>query len=179
MPPRCSPLTSTLTADAETDDNIYQMMVPENSKGEIGDAITATDADPDVRLYTLGPTLGADGDPVATAVDHTLFTINARTGQISVDDDTTLNFEDPSDEDTNNTYELDIIATDPSGATGRATVNIVVTDADEAPVFAADAATELTIDEGSSTDEVTTPGDLEPAGSLDFAATDPDVGDTR
>ena len=37
---------------------------------------------------------------------------------------------------TDNTYNVTVIATDPSGATGMATVNIVVTDADEKPVIA-------------------------------------------
>ena len=176
--PEFAPDVDSTPDDADDTPDIYRITIDENSTGEIGGAITATDADPDVRLYDLGPTLDAQGDADNDA-DHMLFTINDRSGQISVGGDTTLDFEDESDEDTNNTYELDIIATDPSGATGRATVNIVVENVDEPPAFADDAATELTIDEDSSTDDDTAPDeDLGPSGSLDFVATDPDDGST-
>ncbi len=156
--------------DDDQTDNIYQIMIDENSTGEIGDAITATDADVDVRLYSLGPTLNDQNQPDNDA-DHMLFTVNARSGRISVGDDTTLNFETPSDADTNNTYELDIIATDPSGATGRATVNIVVADVDEPPTGLDDDAnpTELTIDENTRELEAPTDSDLT------YAAEDPDA----
>ena len=57
------------TADA------YLITTDENSEGEIGPAIAATDADGDVRLYSLG----ADDQ-----ADNGEFTINDRSGQISV-----------------------------------------------------------------------------------------------
>ena len=156
--------------NADTDNNIYRIPIDENSTGEIGDAITATDADVDVRLYSLGPILDNAGQPDNND-DHMLFTVNARSGRISVGDDTTLDFETPGDQDTNNTYELDIIATDPSGATGRATVNIVVANVDEPPtdLDADENPTELTIDENTREIDVPTGSDLT------YTADDPDT----
>ena len=130
--------TNPATADA------FEITIKENSTGEIGGAIAATDADPDVLLYSLG----ADAD-----ADNGKFTINDRTGQISVGGDTELDFETPTGTGavgtgvTDNTYMVTVTATDPSGATGTATVNIVVTNVDEAPDFGDNDATELTIDE--------------------------------
>ncbi len=152
--------------------NAFLITTDENSEGEIGDAIAATDADGDVRLYSLG----ADADD-----DNAKFTINVRSGQISVDSDNDLDFETPTGtgaaggQSQQNTYMVTVTATDPSGATDMATVNIVVENVDEEPTFAGDAATELTIREDG--DDLGTEPDepLGPSGSLDFAATDLDA----
>ena len=161
--------------DAGEEPDIYRITIDENTEGEIGeDPIAATDADNDVLLYSLGATLNDQGTVDDAAIDHALFTINDRTGQISVGGDTTLDFEEESDVDGDNTYELAVIATDPSGATGRATVNIVVEDVDEKPDFGDGEETELTIGEDSSTDDNALPDEaLGPPGSLSYNATDP------
>ena len=78
-----------------------------------------------------------------------------------------------------NTYMVTVTATDPSGATGMATVNIVVENVDEAPDFGDDDTTELTINEDSSTDGNDQPDEpLGPSGELTYSATDPDAEET-
>ena len=52
---------------------------------------------------------------------------------------------------------MTVIATDPSGATGMATVNIVVTDADEAPVLADTNATEASLGEDGDDEPILNP----------------------
>ena len=100
--------------------------IPENSTGAIGDPVTATDADNDIRLYTLD-------DVTVTAG---LFEIDARSGQISVTAGTVLNFSTDTAGDNNaESYEVTVTATDPSSASDTVTVTITVTDVDEAPVF--------------------------------------------
>ena len=109
--------------DEGTDPDDVMIMVDENSKGEIGDAVVASDADNDVLLYSLGPA-EIDDSPNQ---DNGEFTINARSGQISVGSGTALDFEtalgtgDEGTQTTENTYFVTVIATDPSGATGEVT----------------------------------------------------------
>ena len=113
----------------------------ENSKGNIGEPITSTDPNGDPRIYTKS---GADAD---------CFGIGRTTGQLSLsaerDYETPLapckEGGDPRPETTENTpaannmYTVVITATDPSGATGRATVTVSITDANEAAKFTTDA----------------------------------------
>ena len=132
--------------------------------------MVASDADGDVLLYSLGPAV-VDGSPNQ---DNGEFTINARSGQISVGATTPLDFEngtgtESSTGNNNDTYVVTVIATDPSGATGMTTANIVVADADEAPDFGEDDEAELTLTEGDSPE-------LGPSGELTYGAVDPDTG---
>ena len=84
--------------------------------GNVGAAVTATDADSDTLTYTLGGT------------DAGSFGIGSSSGQITVGSDTDLNFEAKS------SYSVTVTATDPDSATATATVTINVTDVDgEAP----------------------------------------------
>ena len=159
-------------------DNIYQITIDENSTGAIGEEpITATDADNDVRLYTLDEGTGARDDNAAR------FEIGERSGQISVTDKTVLNaFDDTDIPDGNNaaSYDVTVTATDPSGATGTATVRIVIDDVDEAPVLTEGNATELTIGEADSSDSTVDPAALANAvvtENLDYGATDNDQAD--
>ena len=123
--------------------------VNENAKGNLGEPITATDADGDPRKYSLG---GADKD---------CFGIGETSGQLSLSAE--RNFEDTDDpckeggtaraaED--NTYEVTVIATDPSGASGQAMVVVTVTDVNEEPKFVDPSGTEnqktLYIDENAA-----------------------------
>ena len=107
---------------AEGDQNDpRERRVKENTSGFVGTAVTAEDDDTagdrtDTVTYSLG---GPDGD---------LFEINQRSGQISVGAGTKLDFEAEK-----NTYEVTVIATDPSGAAATTTVNIIVTNVNEAP----------------------------------------------
>ena len=113
---------------AEGDQNDpRERKVKEGLSGPVDTAVTATDDDTDddtvstdrrddTVTHSLG---GPDGD---------LFEIDQRSGQISVGAGTKLDFEAEK-----NTYQVTVTATDPSGATATTTVNIIVTDVNEAP----------------------------------------------
>ena len=79
---------------------------------DIGDAVTATDADGDTLTYSLGGT------------DVASFAIVAASGQLQTE--AALNFE------TRSSYEVTVTATDTSGGTDSITVTISVTNVDEA-----------------------------------------------
>ncbi|MEJ6402972.1 ExeM/NucH family extracellular endonuclease [Yoonia sp. 2307UL14-13] len=83
--------------------------------------ISATDAEGDTVAFTLG---GADG---------ALFTIDAATGMLSFID--APDFEAPADADTNNVYDVTIIADDGNGGTASEDVSITVADVDEGPAL--------------------------------------------
>ena len=94
----------------------------------VGAPVTATDADGDVRNYTL-----------VTGGDATSFAIDQATGQITTNG--ALDYEMATDADTNNTYVVTVKATDSAGGeTGGAdnadaTVTITLLDVNEAPDF--------------------------------------------
>ena len=94
--------------------------VEENSTGDVGGPVTATDGNGDKLTYTIA------GEDVGS------FKIDMATGQLMVGDDIELNYESDS------SYEVMVTATDSSGTpTGTAaTVAINVIDVDEKPVFA-------------------------------------------
>ena len=85
------------------------------SGGNVGAAVTATDADSDALTYTLG------------GADVSSFDIGASSGQITVGSGTSLNHEAKA------SYEVTVTASDPSSATDTTTVTINVTDVAEAP----------------------------------------------
>ena len=93
--------------------------VEENSKGNVGGPVTATDSNGDRLTYTLGGT------------DATSFKIDAATGQLMVGNGVTINYE------VDDEYEVTVTATDSSGtvAGAAATVTINVIDVDEKPTF--------------------------------------------
>ena len=92
-------------------DTAVTLTVAENTPPgtNIGDPITATDPDNDEIRYTL------QGD------DAELFNINPRTGQISVGDNTQLDYETQP-----NTHQLQVTATDPDGTNTNTTINITI-----------------------------------------------------
>ena len=94
--------------------------VEENSTGNVGGPVTATDGNGDKLTYTI--TGGAD---------TTSFKIDMATGQLMVEDDTTLDYE------TKDSYTVEVTATDSSGiaTVTDATVTINVIDVDEKPTF--------------------------------------------
>ena len=109
--------------------------VEENSTGNVGGPVTATDADGDRLTYTIS---GADATFTVDGATVDRFTIDAATGQLMAV--VKLNYE------TTTSYTVTVTATDSSGvATSgvtNATVTINVTDVDEKPTFATESNTE-------------------------------------
>ena len=185
-----APSFAALDEDSITANVQVTRSVAENKKGALGEPITATDGEDDPRLYTLGGT------------DKDCFGIGNTSGQLSLnaerDYETPLaackeggtartaatGFTAPTTQrQADNVYTVEVTATDPSGATGKAFVTVTVTDANEAAKFtdAASAATQKTlyIDENvSSTDSpalALRTGSASTAGApVDYEATDED-----
>lgn len=162
------------------DDTPLSRMVKENSKRgtNVGAPVVATDISdrgtPERLTYAL-----------EDSTDANLFTIDSRTGQIKVKSGTNLDFEAPTDSDTNGVYVVMVTARDPSHRQGNEsqdiiTVNITVEDVDETPVLnltgtgAAIAPTGL---KGSLRDGYTYPEPLDPTTilGLTFFADDPET----
>ena len=153
-------------AGLDEDDDVTGVQIElefgENSKGSIGDPLTAKDDDGDPRLYSISGGLDAD-----------CFSIGETSGQLSLSGE--RDFENANCSrarpavmlglrtriltiartvDGTNDYVVMIAATDPSGASGMATVTVSITDANEAAEFAdaaeADANVTLYIDENEN-----------------------------
>ena len=125
---------------------IAKRSVAENTDAgkTVGSPVTATDDDGDTLTYTL---TDADG---STDGDSAAFTIDWATGQIMTKGDL--------DHENKETYTVVVRATDPAGIpgvesavagnSGTVTVNITVTDKNEAPAVTGNA--EATFDEGAA-----------------------------
>ncbi len=119
----------------------------------IGDKVTATDADEDTLSYSLG------GDDAAK------FDIDSSSGQIKVTQALI--------DDTNSSYSIKVIATDPDNATAEISGTIFVTRVlqqvtNNAPVFADDSTTLSVAENTASGENIGSP----------ITATDGDAGDT-
>ena len=137
-----APSFSALDDDEDTAGVQIELEFDENADGNIGDPLTATDADGDPRLYTI--TGGLDAD---------CFGIGETSGQLSLsaerDFETpatacktggtarTADADDEDDrtEDGTEDYVVEITATDPTGATGVATVTVSIQDVNEPAEF--------------------------------------------
>ena len=127
--------------------------VDEGVSGNLGDPIVATDAENDVLLYSIVADVDTDDDGSVTgdedATDDEKFSISG-SGQLSLKEkqdfeDAGSKLDDNDDTDINETaddadddmipYTVKIRATDPSGATGDATVTVTLMNVNEAPVF--------------------------------------------
>ena len=170
-----TPATLGVQADRTVDEN-----TPAGTN--IGKPVSASDADSDVLVYTLSGNVNI-GDTATPATD--LFGISPSTGQLRAK--AALNFEgedtgasatNPSD----NLYSVTVTATDPSGATGTATVRITLRDVPEPADFStvAKAQTTMTVTEVIGTADTDVADDLdgnadETGNQVTFAAADPDV----
>ncbi|MFK7944731.1 MAG: Calx-beta domain-containing protein [Paracoccaceae bacterium] len=96
--------------------------------------VTATDAESDVSFAITG------------GVDAALFSINAATGSLNFK--VAPDFEAPGDTGANNTYDIQITATDAGGLTAVQSVIVTVTDVNEAPTI--DSAAALTAAENQT-----------------------------
>ena len=132
-------------------------VVSENSTGNVGSPLRATDDDGDILTYSI--VTGGDGDS---------FDIERATGQLTVDG---LDFEADGQD---NIYEVTVKATDSHGVdtVANVAVTITVNDVNEVPTFTAG-------DEGMAADH---PEDLPAAAEADlvistYTATDPEEGE--
>ena len=135
------------TAPAFPDTEDGDRDVAENTAAgmPVGSPVVAEDAEKDALTYSL------TGD----AADS--FDINSATGQITVGAGTVLNFEGTE------TYSGMVTATDPFGVSDTKSVNVMVTDVNEAPTVSGDAAPDH---------------DENDAGTVaTYMVTDPDTGD--
>ncbi len=113
-------------ADASTTRSIAENTAAAQN---IGDAVTATDADDDTLTYGIGGT------------DAASFSIESGTGQLKTK--AALDYE------TKSSYSVSVFASDPDNATDSITVTINVTDANDAPVFSEGASTTRAIAENT------------------------------
>ena len=125
--------------EVENEGTQVNRSVAENTDSgvNIGKPVSASDADNDVLIYTLGGTVVIDSlDTLAT----TLFSISSSTGQLKAK--ASLDFEGGTDNNpATNVYTVMVTATDPSGASASQDVMITLMDVNEAPKFDADSNT--------------------------------------
>ena len=127
--------------DEEITGNIDRKVAEDTvAGGNVGEPVTATDDARDVLTYTLldNETIDSDsnaGTPANMDGDSIKFTIDSGTGQIKVGTGVTLNAEATPK------YTVTVTATDPPGLSAEITVDIAVTDVDEAPTIVAPTAT--------------------------------------
>ena len=117
----------------ENPDTQVNRSVDENTPAgvNIGKPVSASDADSDILIYTLG---GADA---------AMFGINSSTGQLKTK--TALDSDDDNVDTTDETHSVTVTATDPSGASASQPVTITVNDINEGPAFGMDAPTLLRV----------------------------------
>ena len=127
--------------------------------GNVGDLVTATDADDDVLTYSLSG--GADKDA---------FGIVPESGQITVGADTELDYE------TRTSYMVEVKAEDPFGRSDTVMVTIMVTDVDEPPMLEGDAAVDDYEENGTGPVATYTAPDPE-GGSVGWSLEGVDAGD--
>ena len=173
--PRTTSNAAPSFADHDTDDETTAVEVTrETNEGEakdtnIGDPISASDADGDVLLYSIVE------DVTDVTTDDEKFDIDKYTGQLKVK--TVLDYEPAGSAGGSQDYVVTILATDPSGATGEATVTISLMEVNEAPEFPDDATTTLYIDENNDNPPLRTGMASDAAAVSGYTATDDDGAD--
>ena len=97
------------------------MPTPEGASGgrEIGSPYTAADVDEDELSYSI------------SGGDSSVFSVESNSGQVSLAQGASLDFENPMDQDRDNSYVIQVTATDPFAATANMDLTIEVTNEDE------------------------------------------------
>ena len=160
--PRFADSNSDGTADA-----VSRTVTENTTTGDVGLAVTATDDDSDALTYSVAESSGP-GAAADLADFNRDFSLDAATGQVSVGAGAAIDFE------TRSAYKVAYRVTDNKNAAGgndpaiddTLVLTVDVTDANEAPVFAAGSASR-TVAENTATGDV----------GLAVTAADPDSGD--
>ncbi|MFC1762729.1 FG-GAP-like repeat-containing protein, partial [Planctomycetota bacterium] len=84
--------------------------------------VTSTDADGDTRTYSI-----------SGGADQTAFSINSGSGALTFQ--SAPDYESPTDTGSNNTYVVEVTASDGNGGTDTQTITVTVTDANDAPII--------------------------------------------
>ena len=161
----------------------------------IGDPISATDADNDVLRYSIvADDPDTDGVNEANATDDEKFKIDAKSGQLMVG--TVLDFEPPGSVGANNeegtanqVYVVTVRVVDPSSASADADVTITLEDVNEPPIFneASDGRTTVYVQENTEGDNtavfnaavsITTTDTDDTGDDVSYVAVDDDGADT-
>ncbi|MCB2182133.1 MAG: cadherin domain-containing protein [Desulfobulbaceae bacterium] len=121
--------------------------------------VSATDADLPAQTISFTISGGAD---------QGLFAINSSSGALSFA--VAPDFEAPSDFDANNIYEVEVTANDGNGGTGSQTINVTVTDSNDAPVITSSAAPSVAENTTAVLTVTATDADV-PAQTITFAIT--------
>ena len=163
------------------EDEIDAITVPENKTGNIGEPIVATDKDNDELLYDVD-TESTDGAPN----DNELFSVDSN-GQLSLKGEDGLDFEastKTANDDGLKPYTVVLRATDPSRASARVTVTVLLRNENEAPEFAMASEDQKTLyiaEDGATAAEgpgiatsATAATTATAAASFSYVATDPD-----
>ena len=126
----------------------------ENQKdANVGDPVSAKDADNDVLLYTLEDP-DTDAAPTLAQLEE-MFSIDSRTGQIKTKKEIdAVAGTSPNDAGTGETHKVQVKATDPSGASGTTVVTITINDVNDAPEFDKDDPSTADTNEAAKDDSV-------------------------
>jgi gliding motility-associated-like protein len=147
-----SSFTINAIADVVIDENTSYTSVTPNITGTPVGSVT----------YSLGGTDAAD------------FTIDAATGVVSM---VGRDYENPTDENTDNVYEVTIIATDDDGNTASESWTVTVQDVAETATFSIDAIADVTIDENAAYTSVTPNITGTPIGNITYTISGADASD--
>ena len=173
-------ITLTATdADANSASEAWRVTiqdVPETVTFAI-DAIADVTIDENTAYTSVTPTI--TGLPVGTltyslgGVDAGLFTLDANTGQVSME---ARDFEAPADANADNVYEVTLTATDADANSASEAWSVTIQDVLETATFAIDAIDDVTIDENTAYTSVTPTITGSPIGTLTYTLGGVDAG---
>ena len=168
--------------DGNTDSEDFTVTVTDAVEGAVFtiDAIADTTVAENVAFTSVTPSLSG-ASPIGdvtyslTGTDAADFTVDSATGVVSM---VARDYETPVDDNTNNTYEVTLVATDDDGNTDSEDFTVTVTDAVEGAVFTIDAIADTTVAENVAFTSVTPSlSGASPIGDVTYSLTGTDAAD--
>ena len=137
--------------DGNTDSEAFTVTVTDQVEAAVFtiDAIADTTVAENAAFTSVAPSLSG-ATPIGnvtytlSGTDAGLFTVDASTGVVSM---VARDYESPADANTDNVYEVTLVATDDDGNTDSEAFTVTVTDQVEAAVFTIDAIADTTVAE--------------------------------